>query len=197
MIMNYLELNIKGEDNKFILARVMIVIHAFIQEKRNSNSSFNLGVSFPDWAQTETTHALIGNTIRLFASEEVLQEFLAQKPISQLLKIREVVAQEVKLVPAMHEYVRFCRERRPEKFSSSYQKRQQARDEKNGVELKFENRKINNYHPGNTYFLKFSSKSTKQERFSLMITKKSASKMAQRFSGYGLSSENAAGVPHF
>lgn len=200
---NYLEMKITDPEITFIMEKLFSIIHAFISKNREGNVDCQIGITFPYWNQ-EQNKVDTGDIIRLFSNRETLEHIKLFEGIVFLLKSRAIKIYEIKDTPSVTQYVRFSRDRKIEKTTTAYMRRDikyienKSKDdvEKNSMKklYKKSNEKINS-----TYYLKLNSKSTKQQQFSLFIQCSKVNNLGNSFSSYGLSNdiEKDNGLPYF
>lgn len=127
-------ITVMPEDTLFMLTKVYQVIHGLI-----SNSEEKIGVGFPDWHDHEVNdrgkiikHGGMGSTIRLFGSSDRLTTILGEPALTHFIQTGCARAYPVQRTPDTTSYVKFTRDRRPEKSGEFYLERRKRRNEHRG-----------------------------------------------------------------
>ena len=196
--MKYVNLTATGEDTAFVLAKAMHLLHGFNAGREANN---RIAVAFPAWADAifdergkRVQKVRMGAVLRLFATENQLEAFLASAGPQRLCRLGAVEASPVQTVPANCQAVRFVRDRTFERGhpNGAYARRQQRRAQAKGMEC---HARVTPHQQ--SFSLALKSKSTGNE-FCLDIRKElyEQAYSLQNITAYGLCGEGAA-VPVF
>jgi CRISPR-associated endoribonuclease Cas6/Csy4 subtype I-F len=159
-----------------------------------------VGMAFPDWREPEPESGAdrqlgsLGRIIRLLGPQQDLEDIVASPSLQAAFQGGwKAVAQPIKPVPAGARPVRYVRDRTREKSFAKFERRIQARSERNGRSCKPRTARAER----NVNFAVLVSRSTRQQ-YPLFIRREEVGKpVPGEFSRYGLARSNGPTVFDF
>jgi CRISPR-associated endoribonuclease Cas6/Csy4 subtype I-F len=129
----YVDFRVTGEDSNFTLSRLVAAIHGFdtkaAPEERLAMAFPAMRAAFVDERGVQHTPPSSGELLRVFGSQDALEQFVATGTPLKLVRLGAAVRTVIAPVPVGAGKTRFVRDRAFEKgfASGSYARRQQQR----------------------------------------------------------------------